>query len=240
MDKIAVYKMKRRGGATPLSAVLSRVGSSLKLVITGGNAPYTYSISGDVTGLCGFTSVVTPDGTTSDNIIFTLFSYVAGYGSVSYQYSAIVTDSDLTETISNIVLVSSCLAYGTKVITLNNIEKNIEDLVVNEFILDINGDFTKVLRVDKTSVDKIYNINNGMLLASESHLHNIRNLDSSVSQKQSFNLSIEDVLIDKYNNDIIIESIVIEEKETKVVDISTSSKTYIANGVYTHNKIPCP
>lgn len=240
MDKIAVYKMKRRGGATPLSAVLSRVGSSLKLVITGGNAPYTYSISGDVTGACGITEIETPDGTTSDNIIFTLFSYVDGYSSVYYQYSATVTDDDLTETISNIVLVSSCLAYGTKVITLNNIEKNIEDLVVNEFILDINGDFTKVLRVDKTSVDKIYNINNGMLLASESHLHNIRKEDGSVIQKQSFYLVNNDVLIDKDNNSVVIESVVIEEKETKVVDISTESKTYIANGIYTHNKIPCP
>lgn len=239
MDKIAVYKMKRRGGATPLSAVLSRVGSNLKLVITGGKAPYTYSISGDSTGTCGSTSISTPEGTTSDNIIFTLFSYVNTY-SVSYQYIATVIDDNLTETITNTVIAVSCLAYGTKVITLGNLEKNIEEINVGDSILDINNSFTKVTRHEKAIVDKIYNINNGLLLASESHLHNIRNSDNSMSQKQSFYLSKGDFLIDKNNNNIVIENIVIEEKETNVVDISTESKTYIANGIYTHNKTPCP
>lgn len=239
MDKIAVYKMKRKTNTTPLSATLSRVGSNLKLVITGGKAPYTYSISGDIIGICGFTFISTPEGTTSDNIVFTLFSYVNTY-SVSYQYIANVIDDNLTETITNIVIVVSCLAYGTKVITLDNLEKNIEEINVGDFILDINNSFTKVTRHDKAIVDKIYNINNGLLLASESHLHNIRNSDNSISQKQSLYLSKGDILIDRYNNNIAVESIIIEEKETKVVDISTSSKTYIANGVYTHNKMRCP
>ena len=238
MNKVDVHKMKRRG-TTPLSATLSRVGSNLKLVITGGKAPYTYSISGDSTGTCGSTLISTPEGTTSDNIVFTLFSYVNTY-SVSYQYIANVIDDNLTETITNIVIVVSCLAYGTKVITLDNLEKNIEEINVGDFILDINNSFTKVTRHDKAIVDKIYNINNGLLLASESHLHNIREEDGSVIQKQSFYLVNNDVLIDKDNNGVVIESVVIEEKETKVVDISTESKTYIANGIYTHNKIVCP
>jgi hypothetical protein len=85
-------------------------------------------------------------------------------------------------------------------------------------------------------VDKIYSINGGLLKASQWHIHIL----SNGNLVQSVDLKVGDFLIDQYNTPVEITSIDISYGTFEVINISTNTETYIANGIRTHNKIQCP
>ena len=102
-----------------------------------------------------------------------------------------------------------------------------------------NGDIlydSIVTSVNSHYVDTLYVINNGLLKASPGHIHILTN----GNLVQSADLKLGDFLIDKYNSPVEIQSIGVIYGTFEVINISTNTETYIANGIRTHNKVSCP
>jgi hypothetical protein len=217
---------------------LSVSGRNLVANILGGTAPYSYNFYGGYTGSCGIFSISTPNGVTNSLTASTSFSYEESYTGVTYQFSVQVTDFNGAVSNSSVLITSTCLIFGTKINTKNGI-KNIEHVKEGNFILDKDNTYTKVTSATSHISDSIININNGLLQSTKSHIH-IINKDGVINKKQGEFLNIGDNLVDQYGNDIAITSLNIIEQPTNVVNLSTESHTYIANGVLTHNKTACP
>ena len=102
-----------------------------------------------------------------------------------------------------------------------------------------NGDIlydSIITSVNSHYIDTLYVINNGLLKASPGHIHIL----SDGSLLQSDSLQPGQYLIDKYNSPVEIKSIDVIYGTFEVINISTNTETYIANGIRTHNKVSCP
>lgn len=120
--------------------------------------------------------------------------------------------------------------------------KKIIDLNINDKLLTLNDNYdvieTFVTHKKTLYVDRIININNGLLKSSESHIHLIKYNDELIKVQAMF-IKENDILIDMNGNEILIESVLVEDVKQEVVDISTHDNTYIANNILTHNKNFC-
>lgn len=132
---------------------------------------------------------------------------------------------------------SSCLVSNTLITMSDNSVKEIKDINIGDYLLTISDSiFVETKVIDKSThiVDSVININNGLLISSDSHNHLIR-IGNDIIKTSASNLKLGDILIG-IKSDIIIDSLFVDNTYNEVVNISTDRKTYIANNIFTHNK----
>lgn len=218
------------GGA--LTAFLSRTGNTLKVVISGGTAPYNYTFICTPTGACSSYTINTPTGSTSGTETTTTYSVVM-YSGTTYVFQCNVTDSASNSVTSNSVTNPPCLVPETMITLRGGAKIKLGYLKVG---VDLFGKNNKIISWEEREVDCLYTINEGLLKCSEGHVHIVNGGDL----KQTIDLCIGDIYEDEKGREVEIYSIVKEEGKFKVINIATTNMTYYANGILTHNKLECP
>jgi len=141
-----------------------------------------------------------------------------------------------------------CLIKGTLITMIDGSTKPIERVKIDDTILSITNtqeffntnQFTTIgARVINWTVhlNQIsYDINNGLLVSSESHNHVIKR-NNVWSIKKTPEIVIGDVFKDINNDEITITSIETVEGRPVVYNISVDNQSiYFANNILTHNK----
>lgn len=212
-----------------LNVELSQAGSVLSALADGGVAPYHYIFSCIATGPCTNYSISNPDQTSS-GMVNTGFLATA-YGGASYTFRVDVTDSS-GHTAFNEITISPCLVPETLILMRDGNNMMLRDVRIGDLLFD-----SKVVSQQEHQVDKIYVIDTtiAQLKTSRNHVNILKNGDLVVSSMLEEGME----LVDKDFKPTKIIGIKIIEEITKVINISTDTENYIANGIRTHNKLPC-
>jgi hypothetical protein len=151
-----------------------------------------------------------------------------------------------------------CLVSDTIITLSDGSTKLIQDVLVNDVLksIDVSGmpqpsnewyswSSDTLNYVDSTSTvisvtiyefDSVVNINNGRLIATDTHNHVVKQNGIWYIRTTS-ELNVGDVLLDIDNTEFEITSLVIITEPTTVYDVDVSdSNLYFANNVLTHNK----
>lgn len=226
-------------GFPPMTVTLSKSGSfsgTLTPSVTGGIGPYTYLFTCTASGPCTDYTIDTPTGTTS--------TYVCtAYAGADYYFYVHVTDSVGHTVTSPIGSSSTCLIPETSILFADNTEKLLSDVKIGDILLDINTDqlentTTEVTGVQIFTTSTIFDINDGLLKCSAGHIHIVAN--RNYEQVQTIDLKLGDLLLNKNKEFVEIKTIEKLEGQFDVINLSTSTKQFIANGILTHNKTACP
>lgn len=227
--------------SSPLSLSVSKAGAysgTLSSSVSGGVPPYSYAWTYVAAGgSCQSASIGTPTtGTTT-------YSATA-YSGVSYTFTLTVTDNVGTIAAQSAPPTGSCLVPDT-MITMHDLSAvKLDDIQEGDRLLDIDmetGEDVMTIVTSKTyhHVKKLYVINEGLLETSEGHI-NIINTGVEYDLKQSLNLVQGELLPAMDLSDVEIVGIEVKEGDFIVINISTTTEKYIANGIITHNKLACP
>ena len=226
---------------TPIVSLSNNsVTKTLSFNITGVVVPYSYQFhsTNDGSGCASIT--ISPNS----GISYTnngASSYVAVTDYLGSSYDIYVTVLSISNPSNHITIHNPCLVPTTLITMSDDSVKMIKDVNIGDSLLTlVNSEYVKTLVINKSShiVDKIININDGLLESSEYHIHLIKE-NELIIKKIAIELKEGDILIDKNGNDVIINSLVIEYGDTDVINISTDLETYIANNIITHNKTAC-
>ena len=151
-----------------------------------------------------------------------------------------------------------CLISGTQITLTDNSLVNIEDLVVGQVLKStVFGDMpdgdnyetlsgwsqsnpvlstttAELINITPYTVSEVYNLNDGLLTSSGTHLHIIKR-GGNWSVIKTMNIVEGDILMST-TGEITITSIVVDNTSTVVykLDVETND-TFIANGIVTHN-----
>lgn len=222
--------------AGPVFAVfLSRSGNTLTAQISNGTAPYVYVFAVGMSGsLCASNTFDNETGTVSGTNPSVITNIVAAaYSDAVYQYSVQITNANNVVVVSNLVTYTPCLVPETLITLPEGGTMILKDITVGTLLFDKNGVSNKVTAAAASTVDKLFVINGGLLKASKWHIHPIH----GGALFQSYELVVGQMLIDKDGEPVEITSIDVEEGEFEVINISTETELYVANGILTHNKI---
>jgi hypothetical protein len=214
----------------PLYVSLANSSGNLIATISGGSPPYSYNFWMSYTGTCHGGNITNPTGTTSSTTVSTPFSFVA-YGSTTYRFEVDITDNTGAFVQSHI-FITPCLVPESLITLKNGTQKELGKLKVGE---ELFGENNKVESFETYHVSTLYNINEGLLKSSIGHIH----LINGGQQVQALELKVGDKFKNIKEEEIEIYSIEKQQGNFKVINISTTNKTYVANGIYTHNKLPC-
>jgi hypothetical protein len=153
---------------------------------------------------------------------------------------------------------STCL-IGDTVITLSDgSTKLIQDIQINDILksvyvdgmpeysyqwpdwssttLNYRDSMVKVLDIQSYVTDTVIDINNGRLIATDTHNHIVKK-DGVWYIRNTSELNVGDILLDMDNCEFEITSLVIINELITVYDMDVSnSNLYFANNVLTHNK----
>ena len=217
------------GGGT-LTVILTLTGGVLSGHAFGGTPPYNYFFSCTPIGPCSSFSIGQDTLLNAGDVVTTTFGAVA-YADAHYILSCFCKDDVGASATSNTDAFNPCLVPETLITMADGTPKPLLSLRNGDILYD-----SIVTSVEPFIVNEIYSINNGLLKASKWHIHIL----SNGNLVQSKDLKPGDLLIDKYNNPVAIRSIDVTYGTFDVINISTNTETYIANGIRTHNKIPCP
>lgn len=222
-----------------MTVTLVRATSLLKAYITGGTPPYVVEFNCIPSGPCNSYSIDAPNQVTGLTSVATAYHTVA-YAGTQYDFYVTVTDQNgLGTTVSdgpNSVM--ACLIPTTEVETVDG-TRLICELKGGALIGDEEGKKTEVTSVTEHVVEILVNINKGLLISSEGHVHVVER-DGKRLEVRAHDLKEGDHLFDRSGKLIEITSLVKMHGEFNVVNISTKSGTYLANGILTHNKLACP
>lgn len=218
-----------------LMVSLSRVDvNTLRGTISGGTPPYTYEFFNGATGsaCAGVTGWTNHDGTTSGTTVDT--DYVAApYQDSEYEFWIGVSDSSgpVQNASSNHITESACLVPETLIMLNDNTEKPLADLKTG---IILSGD-NEITGFAVRWVKHLMHINGDLLKSSMSHMHILHN-----GKKVPANmLKVGDSLVDQFGQPVTIDTIDVVDGHFQVINISTANRTYIANGILTHNKLLC-
>ena len=217
-------------GGGPLRVVLTYSGNVLTANAYGGTPPYNYFFSVEVDGPCYQYNISNPNQFNQGSSASTTFSFT-GYLDVTYSFRCFVTDDVGASANSNELTIFRCLVPETLITMADGTPKPLLSLQKGDILYD-----SIVTGFENFVVNEIYSINDGLLKASKWHIHIL----SNGNLVQSADLKPGDLLIDKYNNPVAIRSIDVTRGMFDVINISTNTETYIANGIRTHNKLFCP
>ena len=185
----------------------------------------------------GHTTTV-PAGKYSDSFIcFTVNSLGV---ITSYQSCASLTTTTTVD--------PGCLIAGTMINMSDGSRKPVEEIEIGDSLLSIQSlaNFYKdetfelietlVLSIVQYTSKYIIDINFGMLVTSESHIHIVKS-KGVWGIKKGFDLALGDILIGKYGNEIPITFIETKEESVTVYNIDVDNQdVYFANDILTHNK----
>lgn len=223
-------------GAT-FAVFLSRSGNTLTAQISNGTSPYGYVFAVGMAGsLCASNTFGNATGTATGVNPSVITSIVAAaYNEAVYQYSVQITDANNVVVVSNLVTYTPCLVPETLITLPEGGTMILKDITVGTLLFDKNGARNKVTAAAASTVDKLFVVNGGLLKASKWHIHPIH----GGALLQSYELVVGQMLIDKDGEPVEITSIDVEEGEFEVINISTETELYVANGILTHNKLEC-
>jgi hypothetical protein len=213
------------------------------------NTPFAVDVCADDPFLCSSTLLKGSDGT---NCYLTSAS--AGYygDGVNRRYwdGSVFTES--------CVVCSGCLVADTIITLSDGSTKLIQDIQVNDVLksIDVSGmpqpadewyswssdtlnyvsSTSTVINFTTYEFDSVVNINNGRLIATDSHNHVVKQNGVWYIRTTS-ELNVGDVLLDIDNTEFEITSLVVITEPTTVYDVDVNnSNLYFANNVLTHNK----
>ena len=190
----------------------------------------------------------------SDGVNCYLTSATAGY----YGDGTFRRYWDGTDFIDFCTFCGVCLASDTLITLSDGSTKLIQDIQVDDVLksIDVDGmpqpsnewyswssdtlnyvDSTStVINVTLYEFDSVVNINNGRLIATDSHNHVVKQ-DGVWYIRTTSELNVGDVLLDIDNTEFEIISLVVITEPTTVYNIDVNnSNLYFANNVLTHNK----
>ncbi|MDQ2718234.1 MAG: Hint domain-containing protein [Bacteroidota bacterium] len=221
------------GTPPPSSFTLSLANDAPNLTATfgGGTPPYHYSFSSSYSGTCNGMTITTPTGTTSSTTASTTYT-AAMYGGTTYYFNVYAYDSGTQSATSNTITIHACLVPESLITLKNGEQKQLAKLKVGD---KLYGENNQVESYETYHVGTIYDINSGLLKSSIGHIH----LVNGGQQVQALDLKIGDKLKNINGEEIEILSIEKVQGQFEVINISTTNKTYYANGIATHNKLPC-
>ena len=181
-------------------------------------------------------------------------------GTITLRHAADATITDtITANLTQYYLGDDgCLISGTQITLADNSLVNIEDLVVGQVLKStVFGDMpdgdnyetlsgwsqsnpvlstttAELINITPYTVSEVYNLNDGLLTSSGTHLHIIKR-GGSWSVIKAMNIVEGDILMST-TGEITITSIVVDNTSTVVykLDVETNG-TFIANGIVTHN-----
>lgn len=216
----------------PLTVLLGRTSGTLNANIQGGTPPYSYTFDiRKVSGDCEGHTIDAPSGTSSLNNVSTGYT-VTYYGGTVYGFKVTVTDSALNTIESDELTLIACLVPETLITTINGVKKPLELIKVGEMLSVDNY----VTSWEEKYVPELFVINDGALKCSGSHVHILSNKDLIETEF----LSVGDKLISEEGKGIDVVKIEKISGRFRVINISTTNQTYVANGILTHNKLQCP
>ena len=216
------------------------------------NSPFYVDVCADTTDLCTATILKGSDGT---NCFLTSASagyYGEPFGTLRrYWDGSVFTESCTT-------CGGRCLVSDTIITLSDGSTKLIQDIQVNDVLksIDVSGmpqpanewyswSSDTLNYVDSTSTvisvkiyefDSVVNINNGRLIATDSHNHVVKQ-DGVWYIRTTSELNVGNILLDINNTEFEITSLVIITEPTTVYDVNVNnSNLYFANNVLTHNK----
>ena len=214
----------------PFKVVLTLTMGVLSGHAFNGTPPYNYYFSCSPIGPCSSYTIGQPTFINAGDTVTTTFSAVA-YAGVVYVLNLFCTDDTGATAVSNTDGYTPCLVPETLITMADGTPKPLLSLQKGDILYD-----SIVTGFENFVVNEIYSINDGLLKASKWHIHIL----SNGNLVQSADLKPGDLLIDKYNNPVEIRSIDVTRGMFDVINISTNTETYIANGIRTHNKLFCP
>lgn len=224
-------------GPLPFSVVLSRKASTLTANITGGTPPYHVFFDCVPLGPCSDYFIDAPSQVISGGFTASTYFETEPYAGTTYKFNVAVTDKGGTgTTVYDYFNILACLIPTTEIITSKG-AKLICELVPGDLVEDEQG-YTEVTDVGEHIVDELVNINKGLLISSVGHRHIVER-DGVRMTIVADDLSAGDFFVDRSGKRIEIISLIRMKGHFNVINISTASGTYIANGVLTHNKIQC-
>ena len=221
-------------------------GTSISLVC---NTPAFEDVCADDPDLCSATLLKDSDG-----LNCYLTSAPAGYygNGVDRRYwdGSVFTES--------CVVCSGCLVADTIITLSDGSTKLIQDIQVNDVLksIDVLGmpqpadewyswssdtlnyvsSTSTVINFKTYEFDSVVNINNGRLIATDSHNHVVKQ-DGVWYIRTTSELNVGNILLDIDNVEFEITSLVIITEPTTVYDVDVNnSNLYFANNVLTHNK----
>lgn len=214
------------------TAIINRTGGVLNCSVDGGVGPFNYSFFCDTTGsgVCNNYSIDNPYQTTAATSASTGSTYT-NYVGAKYKFYCQVVDSLGNVAVSGFWTAPNCLVPGTMIMLNDGTEIELKDVVKGQMLFGEN----EVLAASAHVVDELYIINDGLLETSDGHV----NILWCGLEMISKDLRVGQFLEDKNGDKVRINSIEILKGKFDVVNISTANKTYIANGMLTHNKITC-
>jgi hypothetical protein len=213
------------------------------------NTPFAVDVCADDPFLCSSTLLKGSDGT---NCYLTSAS--AGYygDGVNRRYwdGSVFTES--------CVVCSGCLVADTIITLSDGSTKLIQDIQVNDVLksIDVSGmpqpadewyswssdtlnyvsSTSTVINFATYQFDSVVNINNGRLIATDSHNHVVKQNGVWYIRTTS-ELNVGDILLDIDNTEFKITSLITITEPTTVYDVDVNnSNLYFANNVLTHNK----
>jgi hypothetical protein len=213
------------------------------------NVPFYTDVCADDPFLCSATLLKGSDG-----INCYLTSASAGfYGDgVNRRYwdGSVFTES--------CIVCGGCLVSDTIITLSDGSTKLIQDIQVNDVLksIDVSGmpqpanewyswssdtlnyvsSTSTVINFTTYEFDSVVNINNGRLIATDSHNHVVKQNGVWYIRTTS-ELNVGDVLLDIDNTEFEITSLVVITEPTTVYDVDVNnSNLYFANNVLTHNK----
>ena len=218
------------GGGT-FTVTLTTNGSGVLIATPiNGTPPYNFFFSCTPSGPCSSYTITSPTQLNEPGAVTTPFTTTAYAGTI-YNFNLFATDDVGHSSNSNLLSINQSLVPETLITMADGTPKPLLSLKKGDILFD-----SIVTGFEHFVVNEIYSINNGLLKASKWHIHIL----SNGNLVQSADLKPGDLLIDKYDNPVAIRSIDVTHGTFDVINISTNTETYIANGIRTHNKIPCP
>ena len=208
-------------------------------------------INGSATDLCDAT--VLYEGDFDGNCTFTFAP--AGYYKITDNTSRRYWDGT---TFPAACYGCGCLVADTIITLSDGSTKLIQDIQVNDVLksIDVSGmpqpanewyswssdtlnyvsSTSTVINFTTYEFDSVVNINNGRLIATDSHNHVVKQNGVWYIRTTS-ELNVGDVLLDIDNTEFEITSLVVITEPTTVYDVDVNnSNLYFANNVLTHNK----
>lgn len=182
----------------------------------------------------GFNDHATNYGENRDKTVYSVDSYDGNSTALCLKSDTLVTLVDGSKVeIGDLEEGSQLKGYSLNGLDESNI--NMLDWTSSE--LNPNEVTVNVVNLIFSFADKVYNLNNGEIIATAEHPLVVKDSNNIFRFKNIHNIEIGDSLIKGDGSEVLVQSTEIEEGTVEIVSLDVDGPdTYLANGYITHNK----
>lgn len=182
----------------------------------------------------GFNDHATNFGANRDKTVYSVDSYDGNSTALCLKSDTLVTLVDGSKVeIGDLEEGSQLKGYSLNGLDESNI--NMLDWTSSE--LNPNEVTVNVVNLIFSFADKVYNLNNGEIIATAEHPLVVKDSNNIFRFKNIHNIEIGDSLIKGDGSEVLVQSTEIEEGTVEIVSLDVDGPdTYLANGYITHNK----